>query len=93
MKIIIPNSTNEKTMEKKHPHEMLNNFFEWYSFEDAKKELWEWVLDVMCSSDINAYNEPAKRSELFFFYEKLKGLIEAAHIIHKDNSYPGWGYA
>lgn len=93
MKAITSDVVKGKVRGKMHPREVLDDFFEWYSFESTKEELWDWLLNVMCCTDLTAYNKPAKRTELFFFYEKLRGLIEAAHAIRQDSSYPGSGYA
>lgn len=91
MKVRISNTLGDKAIIE--PKEVLKDFFEWYSPEDAKEELWQWLVNIMSCAETEIYNKPIRRSDLFFFYEKLKSLISAANAITLDGQPCGPYYA
>ncbi|WP_207515966.1 hypothetical protein [Longitalea luteola] len=68
--------------EKRDPLLVLDDFFECYHLRDVREKLWEWVSEVVTSPNEIA-SEPLERSSNLYFYEKVEGLIEAAHILRR----------
>jgi len=67
--------------ERIHPIIIFNEFFTDYHLSDLRHNLWE-IVQACITSDNPYFDDPAKRADLFMFYERIEGLLEAAHIFH-----------
>ena len=68
--------------QKQDPLLVLDDFFECYHLNEVRETFWEWLSEVV-SSTRSISSESNDRSNHFYFYEKIEGVIEAAFIIKK----------
>jgi hypothetical protein len=67
--------------EQKHdPFSVIEEFFQCYHLNETRQTLWEWLTEVVSSSQSNSTGVHV-RSDHMFFYEKIEELIEAAFIL------------
>ena len=59
---------------------VVNEFFESFHLNDVREQLWNWVVELVSSSN-SISSEPLERSNHIYFYEKMEELIEACFII------------
>lgn len=74
------------------PHDVLDDFFEWYSLENVRQELSQLIENAMNGST-EVYGQQLKRNELLFLAEKLNKLLEAAYSIRQNTTYAEFEYA
>lgn len=70
--------------ERQNPLLVVEEFFECFHLNDIRELLWNWVVEIVSSSN-SISSDPLERSNHIYFYEKLEELIEACYII-KNNS-------
>lgn len=70
--------------ERHNPHIVLNEFFESYHLNEVREQLWNWLVEVLSSSQGISSNSHDRNNHIYF-YEKLEELVEAAYIMHKEN--------
>ncbi|MBC7903166.1 MAG: hypothetical protein H7Y27_07070 [Gemmatimonadaceae bacterium] len=63
--------------------EVMKEFFSAFRLGDTRRELWEWLVTAI-SKDDSVYDQGINRSNLFFFYENIEKLIEAAWVISRQ---------
>src|SRR5688572_28892586 len=68
--------------QKRDPLIVMEEFFQCYHLNETRQTLWEWLTEVVSSSQ-SITNGVHDRSDHMFFYEKIEELIEAAFIIKK----------
>lgn len=66
--------------EKPTPQQVLSDFCDTYKLHEANEILWDWVTTALSKSP-SIYDTGRERSNLLFFYEKMKALIEAVYMI------------
>lgn len=67
--------------EKSTPLQVLSDFCDTYKLHEANEILWDWVTTALSKSP-SIYDAGRERSNLLFFYEKTKALIETVYIIN-----------
>ena len=73
------------------PLEVVSDFCDTYHLDEAKDVLWEWVTNALSKSP-SIYDTGRERSNLLFFYEKMKALLKAVYTIdeqQKEKEKPG----
>jgi hypothetical protein len=68
--------------QKRDPLLVMEEFFQCYHLNETRQTLWEWLTEVVSSSQSNS-NGIDDRNDDMFFYEKIEELIEAAFILKK----------
>jgi hypothetical protein len=61
---------------------VIEEFFQCYHLNETRQTLWEWLTEVVSSSQSNS-NGIDDRNDHMFFYEKIEELIEAAFVLKK----------
>ena len=59
-------------------HRILAEYFSFFSLPSIYRELWMLAGATLSNDTINQYNTPPARSDLIFFYEFTKLMMEAA---------------
>lgn len=68
--------------QKRDPLLVMEEFFQCYHLNETRQTLWEWLTEVVSSSQSNS-NGIDDRNDDMFFYEKIEELIEAAFVLKK----------
>lgn len=68
--------------QKRDPLLVMEEFFQCYHLNETRQTLWEWLTEVVSSSQSN-FNGIDDRNDDMFFYEKIEELIEAAFVLKK----------
>lgn len=78
----IAHSTKDRldTEEKSTPQEVLSDFCDTYRLHEANEIMWDWIATALSKSP-SIYDTGRERSNLLFFYEKMKVLLEAVYTI------------
>jgi hypothetical protein len=71
------------TAEQSTPQEVLSDFCDTYRLHEANEIMWDWIATALSKSP-SIYDTGRERSNLLFFYEKMKALLEAVYTI--DNA-------
>jgi hypothetical protein len=71
--------------QRQNSYTVLKDFFSCFDLQDLHQVLWNWLVVAM-SSESGVYSTGVARSNLFYVYEKLGLLIEAAYEIDKRSS-------
>jgi hypothetical protein len=69
--------------EIENPRMVIENFFDFAHLPQIRKMYWE-LLKVMVCGNWNSLDKP-ERTDMVYFFEKLEKIIEAVHIIFKQN--------
>jgi hypothetical protein len=56
------------------------NLADQMNVEDMEKDLWEWLVAGIAPSE-RQYETPVKRSDLIFFYEKVKEVLLTVYAL------------
>ncbi len=75
-----PGKDSLETEEKSTPQEVLSDFCDTYRLHEANEIMWDWVATALSKSP-SIYDTGRERSNLLFFYEKMKALLEAVYAI------------
>lgn len=65
------------------PLQVISDFCDTYHLPETKDILWEWVTNALSKSP-SIYDTGKERSNLLFFYEKMKALVEAVYMIDEQ---------
>lgn len=79
-RIVKPDKDSFNTDEKPSPQQVLSDFCDTYKLDEANEILWDWVTTALSKSP-SIYDAGRERSNLLFFYERMKALIEAVYMI------------
>lgn len=63
-----------------NPLAVFAKFCDNYQLKEAKEILWEWLVTALGKSP-SLYDQGLERSNLFFFYENVEGLLEAVYTM------------
>jgi len=66
--------------EKANPLEVLHEFFETRSLQEARETLWEMVETALIA-DHTRYDKAEHRHHLLWFYRALETLVEAGYCL------------
>ncbi|WP_276480213.1 hypothetical protein [Paraflavitalea pollutisoli] len=75
------------TKSGKSPLGVIGEFCDNYHLPEAQDMLWEWLVTALGKSP-SQYDQGKERSNLFFFYENIDGLLEAIYILNAQRT-PG----
>jgi len=64
-----------------NPQAVFAKFCDNYQKKEAKEILWEWLVTALGKSP-SLYDQGLERSNLFFFYENIEGLLDAVYALH-----------
>jgi hypothetical protein len=73
--------------EKPAPLQVLADFCDTYKLDEANEILWECITTAISKSP-SVYDTGRERSNLLFFYEKIKVLIETVYTINAQQEQP-----
>lgn len=73
--------------EKPAQLQVLADFCDTYKLDEAEDALWELVATAISKSP-SIYDTGRERSNLLFFYEKIKALIETVYTINAQQENP-----
>jgi hypothetical protein len=68
--------------QQKHPLQVFAEFFDASSLGNLREDLRRWY-EAAVSSDCEVYTSGVDRSNLFFLYNQIEVLIEAAFVLHQ----------
>lgn len=71
----------------KNPLGVIGEFCDNYHLPEAQDMLWEWLVTALGKSP-SLYDHGKERSNLFFFYENIDGLLEAIYTLNAQRT-PG----
>lgn len=71
--------------QKRDPLSVMEEFFQCYHLNETRQTLWEWLTEVVSSSQSTSIGVHG-RTDHMFFYEKIEELIEAAFILNNRRS-------
>lgn len=77
-----PRRLNYEEME--NPLLAIHDFFSYGHLPEIRQHLWEMLKAMVTGNYCNLLTR-RERSNLIYFYEQLEKLVEAAHVIHKNN--------
>ncbi|PWT99157.1 MAG: hypothetical protein C5B52_11080 [Bacteroidetes bacterium] len=76
-------SINPIDEDLKFPHQVIDDFFNAFQLQQARAELWQWLVAALENESGDYYNEKSKKN-LIAFYETLESLVEAAWMIDQN---------
>lgn len=62
------------------PQAVVSDFCDTYRLHEANEIMWEWVATALSKSP-SIYDTGRERSNLLFFYERMKALLEAVYAM------------
>ena len=70
-----------------NPVQVIHNFFTNDHFPEVKNQLW-CLLKTTVTGEYCGVLTRKERSDLLYFYEQLEKLVEATHVIHRQQKKP-----
>lgn len=73
------------TEQIENPYSVINEIFDKSDLPELRESLWKWLKSAATGNYIKDLDKN-ERSDIFFTYETIEKLLEAAHIIYVNEN-------
>lgn len=67
------------------PWLVIHGFFDYSGIDSVKENMWEWLKITVSGTFSSDMLSKGRRYDMIYLYEHVEKLIEAVHILYKQN--------